>query len=286
LPLFINYRETASKWITIFDSPFYPDSLDEAKVLYEKVLQRFIELVGQAQSSTNLLEIITREPDPLRIQLLRVFRRYVSPDTSVEMTKKKSKIPSIIKDFGERFRNLSEVQQNLKSRPVHDEALMAILLEQSKRGQKGYDLTEAFFLWFNETFGKDYLIQGPLRAGKDVMLNKVLSNWEAKTPVDVLVSRLDKTPLIVGFARYDSDRGGSQEDDRISGNRGKVTDILLYANTYNIPLKVFFLNDGPGLLLGSMWNDYAILESYGNGRVMVCTLKMLDERFTRDWLES
>lgn len=286
MPLFINYRETASKWITIFDSPFYPDSLDEAKVLYEKVLQRFIELVGQAQSSTNLLEIITREPDPLRIQLLRVFRRYVSPDTSVEMTKKKSKIPSIIKDFGERFRNLSEVQQNLKSRPVHDEALMAILLEQSKRGQKGYDLTEAFFLWFNETFGKDYLIQGPLRAGKDVMLNKVLSNWEAKTPVDVLVSRLDKTPLIVGFARYDSDRGGSQEDDRISGNRGKVTDILLYANTYNIPLKVFFLNDGPGLLLGSMWNDYAILESYGNGRVMVCTLKMLDERFTRDWLES
>ncbi|MFM6357623.1 MAG: hypothetical protein ACKPH7_13435 [Planktothrix sp.] len=46
------------------------------------------------------------------------------------------------------------------------------------------------------------------------------------------------------------------------------------------------MNDGPGLTLGSMWNDYASLETAGKGRVMVCTLKMLDERFTRDWLES
>ncbi len=283
---FRSYKATASQWITIFDSPFYPDSLDEAKILYEKVLERFIELVDLARSSRNLLEIITQEPDPLRIQLLRVFRRYVSPDTSVEMTKNKSKIPSIIKDFGNRFRNLEEVRRNLKSRPVPDEALMAILLEQSKRGQKGYDLTEAFFLWFDKTFGRDYLIQGPVRAGKDVMLNKVLENWETQTPADMLISRLDKTPLVVGFARYDSDRGGSQEDDRTGGNRDKVTQIINYANSYQLPLKVFLLNDGPGLLLGSMWNDYANLEDYGQNRVMVCTLKMLDERFTRYWLES
>lgn len=286
MPSFSSYKTTGSKWITIFDSPFYPDSLDEAKILYEKVLERFIELVDEAESSINLLEVITQEPDPLRIQLLRVFRRYVSPDTAVEMTKKKSQIPSIIEDFGDRFRNLDQVKINLKSRPVPDEALMAILLEQSKRGQKGYDLTEAFFLWCDKQFGKDYLIKGPVRAGKDVMLNQVLDNWEAKTPADILISRLDKTPLLIGFARYDSDRGGSQEDDRTGGNRDKVTDILRYANIYKVPLKIFFLNDGPGLLLGSMWNDYASLESYGNGRVMVCTLKMLDDRFTRSWLES
>ncbi len=283
---FSSYKTTGAKWITIFDSPFYPDSLDEAKILYEKVLERFVELVDEAESSINLLEVITLEPDPLRIQLLRVFRRYVSPDTAVEMTKKKSQIPSIIEDFGDRFRNLDEVKRNLKSRPVPDEALMAILLEQSKRGQKGYDLTEAFFLWYDKQFGKDYLIKGPVRAGKDVMLNQVLDNWEAKTPADILISRLDKTPLLIGFARYDSDRGGSQEDDRTGGNRDKVTDILRYANIYKVPLKIFFLNDGPGLLLGSMWNDYASLESYGDGRVMVCTLKMLDDRFTRNWLES
>jgi hypothetical protein len=43
---------------------------------------------------------------------------------------------------------------------------------------------------------------------------------------------------------------------------------------------------GPGLLLGSMWNDYANLEKYGQSRVMVCTLKMLEERFTQSWLDS
>ena len=210
---FASYKTTASKWITIFDSPFYPDSLDEAKILYENVLLRFTEVVEQAQSSANLLEIITKEPDPLRIQLLRVFRRYVSPDTSVEMTKRKTKIPDIIKDFGYRFRSIEQVKQNLQSRPVPDETLMAMLLEQSTRGQKGYDLTESFFLWFNKVFNKDYLIRGPVRAGRDVMLNEVLDNWQYKTPADMLISRLDGTPLVVGFARYDSDRGGSQEDD-------------------------------------------------------------------------
>ncbi|MDD1416132.1 hypothetical protein MEN41_16335 [Dolichospermum sp. ST_con] len=283
---FASYKATASNWITIFDSPFYPDSLDEAKILYENVLLRFTEVVEPAKNSANLLEIITKEPDPLRIQLLRVFRRYVSPDTSVEMTKKKSKIPDIIKDFGYRFRPIEQVKQNLQSRPIPDETLMAILLEQSTRGQKGYDLTESFFLWFNKVFNKDYLIRGPVRAGRDVMLNEVLDNWQYKTPADMLISRLDGTPLVVGFARYDSDRGGSQEDDRTGGNRDKITEILGYAKTYNLPLKVLMLNDGPGLLLGSMWNDYANLEQYGQGRVMVCTLKMLEERFTQSWLDS
>ncbi|QSX70503.1 MAG: hypothetical protein EZY12_04075 [Dolichospermum sp. DET69] len=286
LTTFASYKATASNWITIFDSPFYPDSLDEAKIIYENVLLRFTEVVEQAKNSANLLEIITKEPDPLRIQLLRVFRRYVSPDTSVEMTKKKSKIPDIIKDFGYRFRPIEQVKQNLQSRPIPDETLMAILLEQSTRGQKGYDLTESFFLWFNKVFNKDYLIRGPVRAGRDVMLNEVLDNWQYKTPADMLISRLDGTPLVVGFARYDSDRGGSQEDDRTGGNRDKITEILGYAKTYNLPLKVLMLNDGPGLLLGSMWNDYANLEQYGQGRVMVCTLKMLEERFTQSWLDS
>jgi len=286
LTKFAIYKTAASSWITIFDSPFYPDSLDEAHILYEKVLVRFTEIVEAATSSTHLLEIITQEPDPLRIQLLRVFRRYVSPDTSVEMTKRKGKIPDIIRDFGYRFRQIEEVKRNVKSRPIPDETLMAILLEQSNRGQKGYDLTESFFLWFNKVFSNNYLIRGPVRAGRDVMLNEVLHNWNNKTPADILISRLDGTPLVVGFARYDSDRGGSQEDDRTGGNRDKITEILSYASTYNLPLKVFMLNDGPGLLLGSMWDDYANLENYGQGKVMVCTLKMLDNRFTKDWLES
>jgi len=286
LTTFASYKATASKWITVFDSPFYPDYLDEAKILYEEVQVRFIELVDQAQTSTELLEIITKEPTSLRIQLLRIFRRYVSPDTSVEMTKKKGNIPNIIINFSDKFRPIEEVKQNLQSRPIPDEILMALLFEYKTKGKKGYDLTESFFLWFNKVFSQNYSIQGPVRAGKDVMLHKVLNKFPYQIPADMLISRLDGTPLVVGFARYDSDRGGSQEDDRTGGNRDKITEILGYAKTYNLPLKVLMLNDGPGLLLGSMWNDYANLEKYGQSRVMVCTLKMLDERFTQSWLDS
>jgi hypothetical protein len=39
----------------------------------------------------------------------------------------------------------------------------------------------------------------------------------------MLISRLDGTALVVVFARYDSNRGGSQEDDRTGGNREKIT---------------------------------------------------------------
>lgn len=283
---FGDYKSRASQYITFIDSEFYPDYLDEAKTIYSSVIEQFAELSHMSTSSADLLIRITEKPNPSRTQLLRVFRKYVSPDTAVEMLKIKKKIPSIIEDYGCRFRGLEEVRANLASRPNPDEALMAILMEYKSRGQKGYELTEAFFLWFESSFSSEYLIQGPVRAGRDVMLDEVLGGWEAKTPADILISRNDRTPLVIGFARYDSDRGGAQEDDRTGGNRDKVTDILRYAKTHKLPLKVFFLNDGPGLTLGSMWNDYAALESYGRGRVMVCTLKMLDERFTRDWLES
>jgi hypothetical protein len=286
LTSFGDYKSRASQYITFIDSEFYPDYLDEAKTIYSSVIEQFAELSHMSTSSADLLIRITEKPNPSRTQLLRVFRKYVSPDTAVEMLKIKKKIPSIIEDYGCRFRGLEEVRANLASRPNPDEALMAILMEYKSRGQKGYELTEAFFLWFESSFSSEYLIQGPVRAGRDVMLDEVLGGWEAKTPADILISRNDRTPLVIGFARYDSDRGGAQEDDRTGGNRDKVTDILRYAKTHKLPLKVFFLNDGPGLTLGSMWNDYAALESYGRGRVMVCTLKMLDERFTRDWLES
>lgn len=282
---FSDYKTRASQYITFIDSEFYPDYLDEARIIYGSVIEQFSELANMAGSSAELLTSIADKPNPSRTQLLRVFRKYVSPDTSVEMLKVKKKILNVIENYGHRFRNIEQVRANLASRPNPDEALIAILIEYKSRGQKGYELTEAFFLWFESNFGSEYLIQGPVRAGRDVMLDEVLKDWDRKTPADILISRNNGTPLVIGFARYDSDRGGAQEDDRTGGNRDKVTDILRYADTYKLPLKVFFLNDGPGLTLGSMWNDYAALEKYGKGRVMVCTLKMLDERFTRDWLE-
>jgi hypothetical protein len=93
--------------------------------------------------------------------------------------------------------------------------------------------------------------------------------------------------LAVGFARYDSHRGGAQEDDRTGGYRDCANEVLTFARRKRLTrLKVVFLNDGPGLLLGSMWSDYAALEAAGRGRIRVVTLRMLPERLTKEWLEG
>ncbi|WJM14261.1 hypothetical protein QSJ10_15465 (plasmid) [Geobacillus stearothermophilus ATCC 12980] len=283
---FRDYQRVAAKYITFIESEFYPDYLDNARFLYGEVLNKFYELVNSSSSSIELLENISKTKDPVRTQLLRIFRKYVSPDTSVEMLKRKQRIPDIIKEFGTRFRDIKIVRQKIATRNHPDETIMALLYEYKDRGKKGYELTDAFFTWFEQKF-PNYEIIGPRGAGKDILLNEVLPGFPSKIPADFLIyRRSDKTPIVVGFARYDSDRGGAQEDDRTGGNRDKITEIKKYAAEHNIPLKILFLNDGPGLLLGSMWNDYSALEDYGEGCVMVCTLKMLEERFTIDWLEN
>ncbi len=81
----------------------------------------------------------------MRVQLSRIFRKYVSPETPVEMLKVKGKVEGIINRFGVGFRPIQEVQKAFMSRPMPDEALAAILWEYKDRGVKGYDLTEEFF---------------------------------------------------------------------------------------------------------------------------------------------
>lgn len=232
------------------------------------------------------MQITELKDTNLRIQLLRIFRKYISPDTSVEMLKRKTKIPDLIKDFGYKFRELSEVQEVIYAKDEVDPVLTALLFEYKDRGKKGYELTEKFFTWFESTFSSYYTINGPVRAGKDILLSDILENMDKKVPADFVIC--DKTTndiKAVGFARYDSDRGGAQEDDRTSGNRDKITIINEYNKTNNRQIKIIFLNDGPGLLLGSMWDDYSEIEEYGNGIAMVTTLKMLGDRLTKDWID-
>jgi hypothetical protein len=108
-----------------------------------------------------------------------------------------------------------------------------------------------------------------------------------RRPVDIIVTEArSKTPLVIGLARYDSDRGGAQEDDRTSGYRDVITEVMTYSATHNSRLKLLLLNDGPGLLLGSMWRDYCELEERGKGLVMVSTLKMLEQRLTAHSIRS
>ncbi|HEM2812675.1 TPA: hypothetical protein U0634_002077 [Streptococcus suis] len=285
---FIDYISNSEKYITFVENDFYPDYLTEAADIYREPLSFFRKLVFNSTNSSNLLENIAEIKDQkLRTQILRIFRKYVSPDTSVEMLKRKSKIPEIISEFSYKFRDLEKIKEIIYGENEIDPVLVALLYEYKDRGKKGYELTEKFFRWFEQKFSTDYQIDGPVRAGKDINLCDVLDKYDKKTPADFIITdKVSREIIAVGFARYDSDRGGAQEDDRTSGNRDKITLIKEYNKKMNRQIKVIFLNDGPGLLLGSMWKDYSDIEEYGDGLAIVCTLKMLEERLSKEWLNQ
>jgi hypothetical protein len=284
---FGDYRGDAANWITLATGEYYPDILPGACQLYSPVLVMFGQILRATESSPLLLAGIGDVPEQwMRIQLLRVFRKYVCPTISVEMLKKKSSMEAICARFGAGFRPIHEVQRAFLSRPIPDEALCALLWEYKDRGKRGYDLTERFFGLFRSQM-PECQIEGPERAGKDVLLGKVWPDYpKPDRPADFLL-RSGQRILAVGFARYDSDRGGAQEDDRTGGYRECANELLGFAKKRGLTkLKVIFLNDGPGLLLGSMWSDYARIEELGRGRVRVVTLRMVAERITRKWLEA
>ena len=283
---FGDFQKDGHLWITLSTGEYYPDVLPLACELYKPVLVTFGQLLKSAHSSTDLFTAIAETtPQWMRIQLCRVFRKYVSPETPVEMLKKKSAAANICDRFGKRFRRIAEVQVKFQSRPMPDEALCAVLWEYKDRGQKGYDLTERLFTIVREHF-KSLDIIGPERAGKDIILGELFKDYpKPDRPVDFVLLHKGK-PLAVGLARYDSDRGGAQEDDRTGQYRDCASEVLGYAENKNLPLKVIFLNDGPGLLLGSMWRDYAYIEDSWPGLVKVVTLRMVPERITLKWLRS
>ena len=284
---FSDFKEDANSWITLSTGEYYPDILPQACELYKPVLVLFGQILKQSASSKDLfMQITDIEEVWMRIQLCRVFRKYVCPETPVEMLKIKSKAKKVCFDFGSRFRNIREVQNGFCKRPIPDEALCAVLWEYKDRGKKGYDLTTKLFSIFRENFPIHEFI-GPERAGKDINLADIFPNYPKKNrPVDFVIRDKNKKVLAVGLARYDSDRGGAQEDDRTGGYRDCATEVLNFSKKNNLKTKIIFVNDGPGLLLGSMWRDYGDLEKQWEGRVKVVTLRMITERITRKWLED
>lgn len=282
---FAEYKSDAPNWITMAGGEFYPDILTDACELYKPVLVLFGQLLKSSESSERLLKQITDVKQQwMRVQLYRVFRKYVSPQTPVEMLKKKSMIPMVCEQYGKNFRSIDKAQAAFLSRPLPDEALCAVLWEYKDRGQKGYDLTERFFEMFKTSL-PDFNIEGPVRAGADIQLQHIFADYPNPTrPVDFVIRDKDNNVLAIGLARYDGDRGGAQEDDRTGGYSNCAKEILQYTSEHNLPTKVIFVNDGPGLLLGSMWNDYSKLEKINPDKVMVLTLRMFNERLTADWL--
>ena len=149
---FVDYKEEGHLWITLATGEYYPDILPLACELYKPVLVLFGQLVRSSHSSTDLFMAISGTKEQwMRVQLSRVFRKYVSPDTPVEMLKRKCASAEICEHFGSRFRPIAEVQRAFEGRPIPDEALCAILWEYKDRGKKGYDLTERLFSLFATT---------------------------------------------------------------------------------------------------------------------------------------
>ena len=284
---FGDYARDASNWITLASGEFYPDILPQACELYSPVLVLFGQLLKQSESSTALfMDISGVREGWMRVQLSRIFRKYVCPALSVEMFRRKRQAKTICDRFAGEFRNVVEVQAAFASRPIPDEALCALLWEYKNRGKKGYDLTERFFAMVRQQL-PGYTIAGPERSGQDIRIGSIWPDYtKPDRPADFVLRKAD-TLLAIGFARYDGDRGGAQEDDRTGGYRDCAAEILAYTSAHKLRrVKIVFLNDGPGLLLGSMWRDYALLEELGKGRIRVLTLRMVPDRLTRKWLES
>lgn len=283
---FAAYKADGHLWITLATGEYYPDVLPLACELYKPVLVMFGKILDESHSSTDLFErISTVRPQWMRVQLARVFKRYVSPATPVEMLKRKVAAAEICDRFGAQFRQISEVQRAFRSRPLPDEALCALLWEHRDRGRKGYDLTERLFAILRSQFPTLRMI-GPERAGKDIPLGNIFPGYpNPNRPVDFVLFD-GRKPVAVGLARYDSDRGGAQEDDRPGQYRECAGEVITHSMKCGLKTKLIFVNDGPGLLLGSMWADYAHLETKWPDRVKVVTLRMVPERLSLAWLRS
>lgn len=282
---FRDYKAENANWITLATGEFYPDILVDACNLYKPVLELFGQILKSSESSEKLfLQTVEVNQPWMRVQLARVFRKYVSPNTPVEMLKQKRKAEWICKEFGKGFRPIVEVQKAFLSRPMPDEALCAVLWEYKDRGQKGYDMTERMFELLRSKF-PEFEILGPERAGRDILLGEVFEDYtKPDRPADFIIKDGNNI-LAVGFARYDSDRGGAQEDDRTGGYSNASRELLDYAVGKDLRTKIIFVNDGPGLLLGSMWDDYSYIEEASDD-IKVVTLRMITERITLEWLKS
>lgn len=87
---FAEYKGEGPNWITLATGEYYPDILKDACELYKPVLVMFGQMLKTSESSIRLFLTISEVTDGwMRVQLARVFRKYVSPEIPVEMLKKR-----------------------------------------------------------------------------------------------------------------------------------------------------------------------------------------------------
>lgn len=290
---FLRQIQDVSKIITPIDSTIrFPEILDILIDKYQNAIDVFVELIKTSDSSAEVLRRIRtadRDSDE-RMALLKMYRRCVSPVLDTETTKKIKKVSTetLVETYGETFKPIGKLKRQFAEMPKEFKyALAALVGEYDTRGQLGYQLTGAFFDWFEEHFAGQYTIEGPRGAGRDIELSEIYPNFKGSFPCDFIVRRKsDNEVLAVGFARYDSTRGGAQSDDRTGGNSNKVEKAKAFDKLTPTRLKLIFLSDGPGLMHGDTWEEACVLDGQWDGRVRVMTLKLSESRITPEWLES
>ena len=290
---FLRTVSDISKIITPIDSTIrFPEVLDILMDKYDDAIDVFRQLIIESDSSADVLRKIrspARLPDE-RMALLKMYRRCVAPVLDTETTKKIKKIDSqtLIEAYGETFKPIAKLKSQFSELPKeYRYALAALVGEYDTRGQLGYQLTGAFFDWFEEHFAEQYMIEGPRGAGRDIELSELYPAFQGSCPCDFVIRRYtDKEVLAVGFARYDSTRGGAQSDDRTGGNANKVDKIQAFDAVTPTRLKLIFLSDGPGLMHGDTWDEACALDGLWGGRVRVVTLKLAAKRISPEWLEG
>ncbi len=271
----------------------FPEFMLQRMNSYENEISTFQDLIITSTSSAHLLERI-RTPRAfdanMRMSLLKLFRRCVSTVCDTEATKKITKIDTsvFVENYGDTFKDIAVLQDQFCSLSIqHRAALSALLGEYDKRGEQGYVLTDIFFDWVERHYNGQITIEGPRGAGKDVELSTIFPEFTGDYPCDFVLRRADtNAPVAVGFARYDSTRGGSQSDDRTGGNSDKVTKAMRFYDETGHDFKIIFLSDGPGLTHVDTWQEACTLDGQWNDNVRVVTLRLAGQKLTLDWLLS
>ena len=224
-----------------------------------------------------------------RMSMLKLFRRCVSLVCDTEMSKKVEKVPTrtLVDNYGHTFKPIEILRKQFNAL-TQDQitALAALLGEYDSRGKQGYSLTGEFFSWFEEAM-EGFSIEGPRGAGRDIELSTVFPDFTEKYPCDFIIRHEEtKRVVAVGFARYDSTRGGAQSDDRTGGNSLKVEKARQYCERTGKAFKLLFVSDGPGLAHNDTWEEACTLDGQWDDRTRVATLSLASSRITPEWLLS
>ncbi|MCD9490171.1 hypothetical protein GLP30_04925 [Photobacterium phosphoreum] len=273
-------------------SQTFPEFVEGRFSRYSEFVELFQSLVMNSSSSAELLNTI-RDPKAykaeVRMSLLKLFRRCVSTVIDTEKSKK-LKIPTslFVENYGHTFKDINLLQRQFSNMPDKEKyALTSLIGEYDDRGKQGYILTDLFFTWFEDKFANKFTIEGPRGAGKDIQLKSIFNDFDSDYPCDFIIrDYISNEVVAVGFARYDSTRGGSQSDDRTGGNNDKVMKADSFTQTSNKNFKLLFLSDGPGLTHKDTWEEACILDGKLNDRVRVSTLKLAETRISEEWLKS